>query len=151
MNIKNLLPILLLFVSFNFYAQGESMKEKKEQIKALKVAFITDELSLTTNEAEAFWPLYNQFEKKQNEIRHKKMKSFMDRMDNDELDKITEKEASLLLTQSENIEEELYENRKKLILSLKGVIPSIKILKLKITEENFNKKLLLQYREKRMR
>ncbi len=146
---NNLIIVCLFFLSL--VSNAQQFKEKKEQIKALKVAFITDELSLTTNEAEAFWPLYNQFEKKQNEIRHKKMKSFMDRMDNDELDKITEKEASLLLTQSENIEEELYENRKKLILSLKGVIPSIKILKLKITEENFNKKLLLQYREKRMR
>ena len=56
MNLRKLLPLVLLFVSFSFYAQSQSMKEKKEQIKSLKVAFFTTELDLTTNEAEKFWP-----------------------------------------------------------------------------------------------
>jgi preprotein translocase subunit YajC len=44
MTIKKLLPLLAFFISFSFFAQGESMKDKKEQIKALKVAFFTTEL-----------------------------------------------------------------------------------------------------------
>jgi len=39
MNIKKIIPILLLLTSFSFYAQDSGMKDKKEQIKALKVAF----------------------------------------------------------------------------------------------------------------
>ena len=148
MNIKKILPILLLFFSFNFYAQGDKMKEKKEQIKALKVAFLTTELDLTTSEAEKFWPLYNAFDDKQFELRHKKMKAFKDKMDDDDLDKMTEKEASSLLAQIECNEEQLFLLRKKFTANLKGVIPSIKIIKLRKSEEDFNKKLLQQYREK---
>ena len=144
---NKLLLVGILFLSMLTNAQPR-FKEKKEQIKALKVAFITNELSLTSEEAASFWPLYNAYDNKQNEIRHKKIKSFIDRMDTEALDKMTEKEASVLLIQSENLEEEMYQNRKKFILSLKGILPSIKIIKLKRAEDNFNKKLLQQYRDR---
>jgi Spy/CpxP family protein refolding chaperone len=148
MNIKTILPVLLFFVSFTFFAQGERMKEKKEQIKALKVAFFTTELNLTTNEAERFWPVYNTYEDKQFEIRHKKMKAFMNRMDNEALDKMSEKEASTLLSLLSNSEEDLFLLRKKLNNDLKEILPSVKIIKLKKAEDNFNRKLLHQYRDK---
>jgi hypothetical protein len=148
MKITNLIPILLLFVSFSFYAQDEKMKEKREQIKALKVAFLTTELDLTSKEAEKFWPLYNTFDDQQFELRHQKMKSFMRRMNDETLDKMTEKEANTFLAQMENTEEELFLLRKKFNASLKGVLPSIKIIKLRKSEEDFNRKLLHQYRNK---
>ncbi|MFV5692741.1 sensor of ECF-type sigma factor [Flavobacterium sp. LT1R49] len=148
MNIKKILPILLLLFSFNFYAQGEKMKEKKEQIKALKVAFLTTELDLTTSEAEKFWPLYNTFDDKQFELRHQKMKTLMKRMNDGGLDKLTEKEAGAFLAQMESNEEELFLLRKKFTANLKTVIPAIKIIKLRKSEEDFNRKLLQQYRDK---
>ncbi|TDE41898.1 sensor of ECF-type sigma factor [Flavobacterium rhamnosiphilum] len=148
MNIKKLIPIVLLFVSFNFYAQGESMKEKKEQIKALKVAFFTTELDLTTNEAEKFWPIYNAFDDKQFELRHQKMRTYMKRMNDGSLDKITEKEANTFLSQIENTEEELFLLRKKFMKNVRTILPAVKIVKLKKAEEDFNRKLLQQYRNK---
>nr|WP_314895618.1 sensor of ECF-type sigma factor [uncultured Flavobacterium sp.] len=148
MNFKKLFPILLLFVSFNFYAQGEKMKEKKEQIKALKVAFLTTELDLTANEAEKFWPIYNTFDDKQFELRHQKMKTFMREMNDGSLDKMTEKEANTFLTQMESTEEELFLLRKKFMQNLKGIFPAVKIIKLRKAEEDFNRKLLQQYRNK---
>jgi hypothetical protein len=147
---NKLILLGIFFFSIFSYAQPR-LKEKKEQIKALKVAFITNELSLTSDEAAAFWPLYNSYDNKQNEIRLKKIKSFIDRMDTEAIDKMSEKEASVILAQYESFEEEMYLNRKKFILSLKGILPSIKIIKLKKSEDNFNKKLLQQYRDRRPR
>ena len=72
----------------------------------------------------------------------------MDRMDEGALDKMSEKEASALLAQMESNEEDLHQNRKNFINNLKGVISSIKIIQLKKAEENFNRKLLHQYRDK---
>jgi hypothetical protein len=51
----------------------------------------------------------------------------------------------------ESSEEELHQLRKKFISNLKSVIPAVKILKLKKAEEDFNRKLLQQYRNKRSR
>jgi len=148
MNIKKLIPIVLLLVSFDFYAQGESMQEKKEQIKVLKTAFFTIELDLTTNEAERFWAIYNTFDDKQFELRHQKMKTYRKRMSDGSLDKITEKEANIFLAQIEDTEEELFLLRKKFMQNVKTILPTVKIVKLKKAEEDFNRKLLHQYRNK---
>jgi hypothetical protein len=66
----------------------------------------------------------------------------------DDLDKMSDKEASALLAQMESNEDELCQSRKKFIASLKGVLSPIKIIKLKKAEDDFNRKLLQQYRGK---
>ena len=151
MKISKILPLLIAFISLNVIAQnGPIIRKKKEQIKALKVAFITDELSLTSDEATKFWPLYNAFEDKQQEIKRQKLKAYLERSDEDSFDKLSEKEANSMLVQMENTEEELYQLKKKFISNLKDVISPIKILKLKKAEENFNRKLLQQYRDRKL-
>lgn len=148
MNYKKLYLIFFLFLSLSNFAQSENFKEKKEKIKAMKVAFLTTELDLSSSEAEKFWPIYNTFDDKQFELRHQKMKNYFKRMQGDSLDKLSEKDANVLLNQIEDNEEDLFNLRKKFVLSLKEVLPAIKIIKLKKAEEDFNRKLLQQYKEK---
>ncbi|WP_264521122.1 sensor of ECF-type sigma factor [Flavobacterium sp. N1994] len=151
MKIKNILSLLIVIISMNAIAQdGPFIRKKKDQIKALKVAFITDELALSPDEASKFWPLFNAFEDKQQEIRKQKLKGYLDRMDDESFDKLSEKDAAAMLAQMESSEDELYQAKKKFVASLKGVISPIKILKLKKAEENFNRKLLQQYRDKKL-
>jgi hypothetical protein len=148
MKTKNIFTILLLLVSISFYAQGKKMLEKKEQIYALKVAFITNELSLTSTEAEKFWPIYNSFEDRQFDLKRQKFISYIKKMDDETLNKMSDKEALTVLTQMEASEDEVFQLRKKLITSLKSFLSPVKIIKLKKAEDEFNKKLLQQYREK---
>jgi hypothetical protein len=151
MKINNILVAFVLLISVNSFGQGgRLLREKKEQIKAMKVAYITSELSLTPEEAAKFWPLYNAFEDKQHEIRAQKLKGYLDRIDDESFDNVSEKEAATLLAQMESTEDELHQAKKKFIASLKGVISPLKILKLKKAEEGFNRKLLQQYRNKRL-
>lgn len=150
MKLIKLVTSLLLFISFNFYAQGEKMKEKREQIKTMKIAFLTSELDLSVSEAEKFWPVYNAFEEKEFELKHLKMRSFIKRL-RDGKEKLNEKEAGVLLSQIENNEEEVFLLRKKFIGNLKGILPASKIIRLKKSEEDFNRKLLMQYRNKGQR
>lgn len=149
-----LIIIVLFLTSLSSFAQDgplrERFKQKKEQIKSLKIAFITNELNLTPDEAAKFWPLFNAFEDKQQEIKKQKMKAFLDRKDDNTLDQLSEKEAANILNQMESTEDELYQLKKKFITSLKGVLPATKILKLKKAEEEFSKKLLQQYRDKKI-
>ena len=148
MKAKNIFTILLLSLSIGFYAQGKKMLEKKEQIYALKVAFITNSLSLTSAEAERFWPIYNSFEEKQFDLKRQKSISYNKKMDVETLGKMSDKETLAVLTQMEATEDELFQLRKKLIINLKSVLSPVKIIKLKKAEEEFNKKLLQQYRDK---
>lgn len=139
----NLLTVLFLLLSFVGFTQDESTK--KEQIKALKTAFITTELELTSAEAEKFWPIYNAFEEKQFELRHEKIRSYQNRLEKD-LATISEKEAEQLLIKIEATEDELYQLRKKFNSDIKEVLSAKKIIKLRKAEENFHRKLLKQYR-----
>ncbi len=148
MKIKNNLIALLFLASFSLLAQGKKMLEKKEEIYALKVAFITNKLPLTSSEAEKFWPIYNAFEDKQFELKHEKSLVFLKKMDNETLNKMSEKEAAALLSKMESAEEEIFQLRKKLIISLKPILSQVKLIKLRKAEEEFNKKLLLQYMKK---
>lgn len=147
-NIKNLLIAFFVLISQSFYAQGKHFEEKKDKIKSLKIAFLTTELNLNPDEAAKFWPIYNAFEDNQFELRRQKMKSFFKKEDND-LNKLTDKEASALLAKMESNEDEMRQLQKKLITNLKGVISPVKIIKLKKAEEDFNKKLLQQFRDKK--
>ena len=59
-----------------FFRPGPN-KEKdklKERIKAQKVAFITERLDLSSKEAQQFWPIYNAFEDKIDDMRKNDLK-----------------------------------------------------------------------------
>ena len=60
------LYLLMTFAGITFFAGAQETlpTEKKQQdIEALKVAFISKELELTPDEAQKFWPVYNQYAK----------------------------------------------------------------------------------------
>lgn len=142
---------LLVTLAFFFTIAATSqprLNQKREQIKSLKIAYFTEELKLTPEEAAKFWPLFNAYEEKQKSIKKDRIRAYLDAENSGEIEKMSEKEAILMLNEIENSEEDAFQNRKKFIASLKTILPAIKILKLKKAEDSFNKKLLKQLREK---
>lgn len=137
---------LLLIVSF-LQAQPR-LHEKKEQIKALKIAFISTELKLTPEEAEKFWPLYNAYEDKKRENKQANWKRILENEET-RLEGMSDKEAASLLAKVELAEESNYLEHKKFVQRLKDFLPAIKILQLKKAEEQFKRKLLKQVRNKK--
>ena len=130
--------------SLTFYSQ----EFKKERIKALKIAYITKDLNLSSTEAEKFWPVYNTFDEKQFELRMVKMRKIRQDLKSKPLESFSDAEANNLLNQIDNLEEETIQNKKKLIVDLRKIISPMKILKLKQAEDDFNKTLLKQYRKR---
>lgn len=59
---KRLFILLLacLTLSLNAQEKKENRQEQIEQIESQKIAFFTAELELTPEEAQLFWPVYNQ-------------------------------------------------------------------------------------------
>ena len=63
--------LLLLLVSTNlflFAQRDDKRREEFEQFKEKRVAFITKAMALNTEEANAFWPLYNELQEKKFEL-----------------------------------------------------------------------------------
>ena len=63
---KYILIVLVMLGCFSGIKAQDGAETRAEKIEALKIAFITQKLQLTTDEAQKFWPVYNQYE---NEIR----------------------------------------------------------------------------------
>jgi hypothetical protein len=61
--------LLTLFTIFIFLLANAQNGQRIEKIQALKIAFITQRLDLTSAEAEKFWPLYNEYEREINNLR----------------------------------------------------------------------------------
>ena len=57
-----LILTLLLGSFFMAFAQEGDDLTKQEKIKALYVAYVTQQLQLTPDEAQKFWPVHTQFE-----------------------------------------------------------------------------------------
>lgn len=141
---KKYITLFILMVSLGVVAQGKD--SKRERIKALKTAFITTELDLSSEEAAKFWPVYNDFDDKQFEIRHRKMRGLSKKIE--AVDSMSEKDALSILNQMEALDDELLQNKKKLFSNLKPILSAKKIVKLKKAEDEFQRKLLKQFKEK---
>ena len=61
---------------------------------------------------------------------------------------MSDAEANTILNQLDNLEDDSYKNKKKLVAELRKIISPVKILKLKKAEDDFNKSLLKQYRKR---
>lgn len=141
-----------IFILLMVMVTGVSLAQKgamRERIKAQKIAFITDQLQLTSEEAQVFWPVFNAYESKIEEIKQGELRSI--KMALRSSSSLTDQEAKDLLDRLVTTENDLHNLKLELIKDLKSVLPPQKILKLKIADEEFNKRLLEKLREFRQK
>jgi Skp family chaperone for outer membrane proteins len=141
---KSIFTSLLVLV---FTVSSFAQEKRSERIKAMKTAFITQELELTPAEAEKFWPVYNKFEKEVNTGK-KQARSEMRTTQGEDSNNLSDAQATEILNKMRNFnrrEQEL-QNQKEAEL-LKILSPS-KVLRLKKAERDFQMQLLRKYRGK---
>jgi hypothetical protein len=141
---KYTLIILLLISVFSYSQNGR----KLERIKALRIAYISNKLELTPEEAQKFWPVFNTFDAKQFDLRLKK-KQLMFKLKPENSSSISDKEMKNLLDESEDLDSEIQLNRKAFVKNLQGIISPQKILILKQLEDDFKKEILKQIKNRR--
>ncbi len=144
---KNIIVLLLLFPTVLF---SQDKEQRIERIKALKVAYISEKLDLTSIEAEGFWPIFNQFEDKQNQLQKQK-KQLIKQSNPENASTLSEKETYQIIQEEDKIDSETQNNKRKLVKDLQGVIPNQKIIMLKNLEVEFKQKLLDQIKNHKER
>jgi len=55
--------LIALSLAGNVYAQDQPDPKEQEKIQSLEIAFISRKLNLTTEEAQRFWPIYNEYKR----------------------------------------------------------------------------------------
>jgi hypothetical protein len=130
------------FVSAQRFGDGE----RGERIKALWVAFVTQELELTSDESAKFWPIYNEFIEKERELQKSKR-----RLAKKSPSDMSETEVDAYFNQLMTVEEQIVALKRSYYPKLKTAIPAGKIIKLPAIEREFKKKLIKLIQEKRGR
>ena len=145
---KKIITLFLLVMSCMAFAQNTD--KRVERIKALRVAFISDRLDLSPEEAQKFWPVFNQFDDRQMELQRQK-KQLLFKLRQENIANLSDKETAKLMEQEDQLETEIQNNKRQLAKDLQGIIPNQKILMLKQLEIEFKNKLLQQMKNRSRR
>ena len=132
---------IFLFISALTFGQD---KQDWEKINALKVAFITEKLSLSTKEAQEFWPVYNEYQEERNVLRQREYHQIKCKIN--DVESLSNKEAIKLLGEHIQLEEEEEVLEIDFLKKVSKVISAKKTLLLLRSEEEFKRQLIKQYR-----
>ncbi len=131
---------LLLGTTNTAFAQpGQNQRPNKGKVTQLKIAYFTKELDLTTEQAEKFWPLYNEMTDKIRDKKKAGRQAASQLKDNSEL---TEEEAKAEMLAALNTEIDQAKLRKEYTEKIAAVIGYKKTAKLLSLEAEFKRELL---------
>jgi predicted signal transduction protein with EAL and GGDEF domain len=143
-----LLIILLIAFSFDAYSQppgggrklGQQRQQKKERVKQLKIAYFTEELELTEDEAEKFWPVYNEMEQKMKD--EKKKKNAATNAIKTGIDTLSDSEIETKMKEALDARIQEAEVQKEYLLKIGDVIGFKKAAKVVSLEAQFKRELV---------
>ena len=140
-----LLAFLMIFTTSLKAQENQTKLDKEQEIKSEKIAFFTDKIGLTPEEAQVFWPIYNSYWDKKNKIiadRKEKMTYFADHsenMSNEEMIKYADQYISYEMQLAELLDE--YHNK------FKKILPIDKVMRIYLADYEFKTYLLKKIRE----
>lgn len=131
--------ILLTIALSSIFTNMNAQEDRKEQIERLRVAFISEELNLSTEEAQVFWPVFNTFQDQRRQL------------DRDIRRSIRQLEEKAPLSEQDvlHLNKKVSENRRsiirieeQLIIDLMPILGPERTLKLMRIESEFKKRIL---------
>lgn len=137
---KIFITAIFLFGTLHMTAQKDS--DDRERIRSLKAAYITDQLNLTSEEAQKFWPIYNKYQRDRRSLYKREHAAI------ENLDQISEEEAQKMLLEYVKMEQEDYVLLRDFYRDLRKIFPAKRIIHLKKVEDDFNHRLLREYRQR---
>jgi hypothetical protein len=135
-----LVPVLFFLTDLS--AQNPNL----ERLNAYKIGFITKRLNLTSQEAERFWPVYNEFQEKKNKIQRERLEIIRN-FNQNELN-MSDKEMSDAAEMIVALEIREAALTREFHDKVKTVLPPVKILRLYQAENQYRLQLLKELQER---
>ncbi len=131
--------MILLSVCATAFAQP-GRQSKRDKVEQLRIAFLSEELSLTVEEGQQFWPLFNAFEKEKKELKmsHKKLVMGM----NEKGSSITNSEVQKFVTEMEARRQSEAQLEAKFLHDCLPILGAERTVKLLQAEDKFRRALL---------
>ena len=148
-NMKKKLLILALLCT-TFLSFGQHSKKSRNKIKALKIAFLTEELKLTSLKAQKFWPIYHKHHEELDVSKENIRSEFKNKIkEAGDLKNLKEAEAKKIVLLKVALDKKMFIEREKFISKVSKFLSYKKIMKLYLSEREFARKLMRKYHKGR--
>ncbi|SMD45581.1 hypothetical protein SAMN00777080_4238 [Aquiflexum balticum DSM 16537] len=131
-----LIFLLIAISNINLLAQRPSSSYDKEKLEAARVAFITNRLDLKAEQAEKFWPVFNQFNEERGKLMHQL--SAINRSSSEEM---TEAKAREMIAQRMSLQQDLLDMEKLFMDEIVKIISPIQAVKLGGVNREFTRQV----------
>lgn len=131
---------VMLLAGMNAFAamQHNHHEDWKQKMQSEKIAFLTSEIGLTPEEAQNFWPVYNEVNKEKDEAMKEVFKSYRE-LETAIKEGKSEKEINNLLDKYLDSKKAQKEVDAKAAEKYRKVLKGDKVAKVFIAEENFRR------------
>ncbi|MFW2404543.1 MAG: hypothetical protein ACN4GT_07235 [Gammaproteobacteria bacterium] len=128
MNLKSLLSCLsiaclALVLMLPAHAQQERdvIELIKSQISTQRQALVAENLNLTEEQSDAFWPLYREFQSKRGPLIDRRIKLLQDFRDN--FDGLTDEQSADIIDRWLSLEDDIVKLRKQYVKKFRKILP----------------------------
>jgi hypothetical protein len=138
--------LVLMFFGVGLQAQqdrSQRFQKAMEEMQAERVSFLTTRLELTVDEAQKFWPVYNEYLKKREEMMWGRRERF-NRDSNPE--QASDEEMKRILNEMLDQEIKLAQLKKEYYTKIQELLPVRKVMRLQRAEQDFMNHMLNQIR-----
>lgn len=143
-----LLAALLALTGTSSLAQMDDMPpltpERMKEIKAQKTAYLTTKLDLTSEEAQRFWPIYNEFDEAREKLR-REMRDLHKSVRDQEL---TDARAREVITKSMDVRGRELDLEKSYNDRFIKSIGAVKTVQLVRAEHDFQREVIRRFKER---
>jgi hypothetical protein len=115
-------------------------EQLNENVESMKIAFITKKLGLTPEEAQLFWPVYNEYTDKLQDVKRKRRADIKDAKHN--IEEMSDKDVERSVDNEMAYRQKELDVQKEYHSKFKAVLPIKKVAKLYQAEEQFKRVLL---------
>ena len=148
--------VLFFFISLHIKAQVSDMPDRRatdrqrptsEQIQVERIAYFTETIGLTPEEAQLFWPVYNEMDQKRTALFEERaaiIHKFMN-----ESDKLSDKQIDEHLNRLVAIQQKEMALPAEYDAKFRKVLPARKVMNLYVAEMGFRNYLLQKMRNVR--
>jgi hypothetical protein len=125
----------------------QERQERFERFRSMKIAYYSERIEFTSEEAEQFWPVYNEFDRQTAALNRQSKAQFRDF--ESKVDAITEEQVEEMIDQYVETQKKQAQLAEDFHAQFKKILPPKKIMTLYITEVQFREDMLRRLRDDR--
>ena len=127
-------------------AMAQKADDRKNEIESYKIAYLTQKLDLSSEEAKVFWPIYNAWQKEQTALRKERGQKMISFRKIAEIEELSDTEVQNLIVNDFSFKQRELNLEKKYYSQLKSNLPIKIVGKFYRAQEAFKRELLSKYR-----